>query len=208
MFNKLSSLFSKSTPEERFWNWFMKNEAKIREFINAGDNQKSNDIFRKLTNKVKRFSKDILPELTTTAKGKPVLVITADGIKDGIKPTQKLVKAAPDIEGWEIVKFRQPIDDFSIEIEDFKFPAEDIQVIPHIDRDEDVVDIELFIRNMNDDEELYKSMTFLYLDHTIGEFNTMTKVRAIDFKHLDEDQSLSNSISLTDLRKLIEKELY
>jgi hypothetical protein len=61
---------------------------------------------------------------------------------------------------------------------------------------------------MNNDEKNHQHLAFLYFDHILGEFNTITRVGYIDFHHLDENQSIENTINLTELRKLIEQELY
>jgi hypothetical protein len=61
---------------------------------------------------------------------------------------------------------------------------------------------------MNKDEKKYQTLAFLYLDHILGEFNTITKVGSIVFRHLDEGKTIENSINLLQLRKLIEDKLY
>jgi hypothetical protein len=61
---------------------------------------------------------------------------------------------------------------------------------------------------MNSNADGYKQLAFLYMDHIIGEFNSITRVGIIDFHHLDINQSVKESISLQELRKLIEDHLY
>ncbi|WMJ75525.1 hypothetical protein RCC89_20525 [Cytophagaceae bacterium ABcell3] len=84
----------------------------------------------------------------------------------------------------------------------------DIIIYPEIDSKKGKVDIEVFVKNLDKDVENFKSLAFLYLDHILGEYNTITKVGFIDFYHLEEGKTVKNGISVLELRKLIERELH
>jgi hypothetical protein len=201
------SLFEKKNlTSEEFWRWFIKNKSKLEKFINSEHNDYS--VYNKLTNQIKKYNKHLFPELTKTEDDKYVLIITPDGIKDGVEPTKKLAEASPEISNWVIKKFRQPIDDIGLNFNGVEYPASDIEILPQLVPEEEKIDINIFIRNMDKDQKDYQTLAFLYLDHIIGEFNSITKVRYIDFHHLDNGKSVKNSISLLQLRNLIEKELY
>jgi hypothetical protein len=147
------------------------------------------------------------PEISVN-EDKYILIITPNGIADGIEPTREVVAAAPSYEKWEIVRFRQATDDVSLEQDGLHYESSDIEILPELDEERDKVNIIVFIRNMNKDPKGYQILAFLYMDHILGEFNVITKVGYIDFKHLDPDQSVDDSISLLELRKLIEDKLY
>ena len=136
------------------------------------------------------------------------MIITPDGKSEGLQPTKELFECHPKIENWIIKKFRQPKDKIQLNFNGIEFPASDIEIYPKIVKSEDKVDIQVFIKNMDKDEKNYQSLAFLYLDHIIGEFNTITKVRYIDFYNLKETETVEDSISILELRKLIESELY
>ncbi|MEO7306632.1 MAG: hypothetical protein ABIW15_04225 [Ferruginibacter sp.] len=171
---------------------------------------KRNDysIYNKLTDEIKKYSDILIPELTKTEDDMYVLIISPDGIKEGVEPTKKLAAASPGIANWVIVKFRQPSDEIILNFKGLEYPSSDIEILPEIDHDKEVVNIDVFIRNMNKDENLYQSVAFLYLDHILGEFNSITKVGYIDFHHLDEDKKVQDSITLLELRNLIADNLY
>jgi len=194
------------TSEEKFWNWFVENKAKFEKFMDSDHTDYS--IYNKLTSEIQKYHAELFPELTKTEDDKYVLIITPDGIKAGVEPTKKLAAACPVIENWVIVKFRQPSDYITLNFKGLEYPATDIEVLPQIDHEKEVVDIDVFIRNMNKDESLYQSLAFLYLYHILGEFNSITKVGYIDFHHLDENKKVENSISLIELRNLIAENLY
>lgn len=196
----------KVDSEEIFWNWFLANKSKIEKFIDSDHRDYS--IYNKLTKQIKKYNDLLAPELTKTKDNKYVLIITPDGIQAGIIPTQKLGGAQPEISNWVVKKFRQPSDEITLNINGLEYPSSDIEILPEIDIENEKIDIQVFIRNMAKDEKKYQHLAFLYMDHMLGEFNTITKVGAIDFYDLEGEQKIKDSISLLQLRKLIEKELY
>ena len=203
-------LFKKKTDfissEENFWNWFLNHKSKIEKFIDSEHADYS--IYNELTSKIKSYNNLLFPELTKTSDNKYVLIITPDGMKEGVAPTKKLAEGHPEIKNWVIEKFRQPSDQITLNFKGLEFPTSDIEIMPQIDEEGEKVNINVFIKNMNTDEEKYKSLAFLYLDHILGEFNTITKVGYIDFQNLEKGKNIEGSISLLELRNLIAQELY
>ncbi len=189
-----------------FWNWFVKNHKKLEAFIDEGANDMA--IYGKLTEVMKDYNDILFPELTVGDKAKYRLIITPDGLKEGIEPTKALYDDKPDIPNWEVVKYRQPYDDFRIEMDGLSFDSEVLRILAQIDHEREMVDLAIYIPGMNNDEKKYKHLAFLYLDHVLGEFNVLTRVGHIDFEHLDEGGSVDGSITLIELRKLIEDNLY
>lgn len=192
--------------EEEFWNWFKANKSQIETFIDARASDYS--IYHELTSRLKNYHPLLFPELTKDEDGKYILVITPDGLSDGLEPTQHLAKHQPPLEKWVVKKFRQPNDEITLNFDGLTYPSDDILIVPEIDRKRDLVDIEVFIRNMNNDVKRHQHLAFLYFDHILGEFNTITKVGYIGFNHLDADHTVKDGISLLELRRMIEKELY
>ncbi len=206
MFNLFKRKNTFKTPEEKFWNWFVENKTKIEKFMDSDHRDYS--IYNKLTIEIQKYNANLFPELTKTEDDKYVLIITPDGIKEGVEPTKNLAANCPLIDNWIIMKFRQPADEITLNFKGLEYPSSDIEVLPQIDYEREVVDINIFVRNMNKDEGLYQSLAFLYLDHILGEFNSITKIGYIDFHHLDEGKKIQDSISLTELRNLIAENLY
>ena len=200
MFNLL-----KKDKEAIFWKWFVKNKSKIEIFIQSDFSDYT--IYNKLTKNIKSYNSILFPEITMTEKHEFVLVITPDGDIKGIEPTKILFDSKPEIENWIIQKYRQPCDEIVLNFNGIKYPSSDIEIIPEFE-DKDKVDLRIFIRNLKKDEQKYKSLAFLYLDHILGEFNSITKVRYIDFFNLEESQSVEGGISLLELRRQIEHKLY
>jgi len=205
MFGLIKRKDKNLSAEEIFWEWFISYKTIIEKFIDSDNRNYS--IYDELTNRIRDYNKLLFPELTKESE-KYILIITPDGIKEGIEPTRKLALAAPDIENWIVKIFRQPTDEITLNFDGLEYLSSDIEIFPTIDNEREVIDIQVFIKNMNKDESKYQSLAFLYFDHILGEFNSMTKVGYIDFYNLEEGETVEDGITLLELRNLIAQELY
>lgn len=207
-FNKRLKKSSKRSisPEQHFWNWFADHKSEIEEFIDSAERDYTT--LKRLTNAIKRYSYYLFPELAKSDENKYILVVTPDGIRDGVEPTKKLVNDAPEIENWIIHRFRQPSDDITIEMNGQKFPTSIFQLVPNINYESEKVDLQVFIDAPKSQEKVYQHIAFLYFDHILGEFNTITRVGTIDFYTEEKLEPIQGAISFLELRVLIEKELY
>lgn len=202
----LFSFFNTSSKEEKFWNWVLKNKTKLEAFIHSDFEDYT--VYNRLTNALKKYNSSLFPEMTLGENGEVVLIITPDGMKDGILPTQKLYDSKPNLDNWIVKKFRQPNDEIGLNFDGVEYPSSDITIRAKINEEEEKVDVEVYIKNMNSEPSKHKTLAFLYLDHILGEFNTITKVGFIGFKHWNDEECIDDGISILELRKLIEKELY
>ena len=197
---------NKTTSEQKFWNWFLKNKIGLEKFMTSDNDDYT--LYDRLTKEMKKYDSHLFPEMTMTEKDEYVLIITPDGISKGVLPTQKLFNGKPEINNWIIKKFRQATDEIALNFDGIEYPSSDITILTEIDNERGKINIRVFIRNMKSDEKRYQSLAWLYLDHILGEFNTITMVGYVDFFNLEKNMSVDGGISILDLRKLIETELY
>ena len=189
--------------EKKFWNWFEKNKQRLNEFIASED--KDYSVYEELNGEIKKYNELLFAEITIEDET-PVLIITPDGMKDGYEPTVKLTDNAPDVEGWKIIRFRQPSDSFNIKMGDKELSMEDFKVLREFD--EEHVHLALCINGFVENDNQFITLGFLALDHLLGEFNVITRVGQIDFFGFDFLTQEHDSISLLELRKEIEENLY
>jgi len=194
------------TGEQKFWNWFLKNKIGLEKFITS--DLTDYRLYNQLTKEMKKYDSLLFPEITMTKDDEFVLIITPDGMPKGVLPTKKLFEGKPEINNWIIKKFRQPTDEIGLNYEGIDYPSSEIEIIPEIDNEKDKINIRVFIRNMDLDKKKYQSLAWLYLDHILGEFNTISKIGNIDFYNLEKDKSVEGGMSILEFRKLIETELY
>lgn len=130
------------------------------------------------------------------------LVISCDGVKEGIAAVNDLISKAPSIEGWSIVAFRQPVDDnLTIEMDGLKLSTSDI-LFDYQAAQDNMIDITLYVDKLSDtNRDKYLQATFVLLDAAIGEYAAMTKIRYIDLLQTPKDTKVLHS--LNELIKII-----
>ncbi len=199
-------IFNKKDTKKEFWDWFIKNKTNLEEFIKS-DN-KDYSIYNQLTNKLHKFNNLLYPELTIDENDNFVLIVTPDGIKDGIAPTKEIIESAPLIDHWVLKKFRQATDKMDLNFNGLELKYTEIRIWRNFKIEEVKVDIAVLIKNYNEKDTRFISLAFLYLDHILGEFNVLTRVGYIDFLGWDKLNDKFESIDLLTLRKEIEVNLY
>ena len=186
--------------EKQFWDWFLSNKFKLEEFLRSDSNNYS--LYNELTNQLKSYNENVIPELTIDSSDNYVLIISCDGRRDGIEFVERLYDSRPPIEKWITQKYRAPGHVIDLNYEGLEFKSKDIKVKYSLSVN--LYDIELFIKGYSDSDYRYKALAFLYLDHLVGEFNVMTKTGEIEFKKLGLFTGTSDKVTLQEFRERIE----
>jgi len=163
-------------PQERFWLWFIKNEAQLFAFDPTKEVERER-LFNALAKELVRIDSDLTFEF-----GPPNLprefVVSAGGIKRAFGAVSALVAAAPHLKRWSIIAFRPRRSPCSIEIggqcinpDQVEFSLFDNGRIPGI---------QLFIPGYRHDQPMYRQIGYLFLDSALGEFDVETKVGPIE----------------------------
>jgi len=203
---KKKKKFSANSIEE-FWEWFVKNKSIYERFIDSEN--RNMQVYHDLTRAIHSHDSRVFPEITKGKDGSYILVLTPDGLKEGVKPVQDFAAKAPEIENWIIEKFRSPVGLQEIGMNGKKLDMKIIRAtVLELEKENDLVHIGLYIPEYKSDEKLFRTMAFISLDHAIGEFNTITRVGHIDFNDLSDLPQEAVTINLDDLRVLIEENLY
>src|SRR4051812_11299885 len=158
--------------EKDIWNWFSKNKEELIDLINAGTSDYS--IYNEFSELIQNYNENVLPELTGHESGKYVLIITCDGRREGIPYVENLFNSAPKYDNWIIEKFRRPGHTIELNFDGLEFSPADIRIKYNFW--DGLYDIEILISNYDSEDDRYKSLAFLYLDHFIGEYNVMTRI--------------------------------
>lgn len=182
-----SSLRKKSVEgksENKFWQWFVENQKLIQNFENDQDNVISNII-----SEIKKVNNDLTFEMSSVKdNGKMDFVISAGGIIGAFPYVESLFKAAPELEEWDIIKFRQRRSiDHDISLGEMKISSGDVYF--HLYPDEKLkVGIIIFLPGFSESEfEIFGNIGFLFLDTILGEYDVETKIGHIDFDSTESE---------------------
>ncbi len=87
----------KTTPHQDFWTWFQKSR-----FLSTDGQQ----VVEQLGKRAKSIHECIVFEIGPPDQRPRELIISADGIRQGIEHVEALADAAPPMKDWKITRFR------------------------------------------------------------------------------------------------------
>lgn len=159
-----------------FWTWFQQNASR---YYNLEEHN-PHELFSALAIKLCEIHPDLSFEFSSVLDNNTrELVITANGIHSAFPYVIKLVEAAPKMEDWEIVAFRQRKSGFEdVTIGTFKLSADNVFFDYELQPDK--VDVAFYITDYTG-ESIFKNAVFLILDRLLGEYDVETKLGAITF---------------------------
>lgn len=193
--------FKKENKEDKFWNWFIKNEEYI--YKNVDNLELRDAIFDDITEHFQEIDENLTFEFSPIHEnGIREFSISADGIEESFSAVNKMISKSPKLKNWQFNSFRQriPGDELTINYGDYKIGYDDIYFTYSTENDE--LGIELFTRNFDDSGEM-KNAIYILLDGLIGEYDVTVNINWIEWKKLEEE-NIQNLQPLTDLRKVID----
>ncbi|EKF54457.1 hypothetical protein I215_12533 [Galbibacter marinus] len=197
------SLFNTQSKEDRFWNWFLKDQETYYAEVDNLDLREK--LFDDLTTHLVKVHPDLVFEFSPIRESEVrEFIISTDGIKAAFPLVEKLVAKAPTIEKWQFNAFRQrvPGDELAICYGDLEISYSDIY-FRYQDGGYGKIGIELNIRNFNG-EDYIKNAIYILLDSLIGEYDVTMGLDWIEWVKLDES-NIENLIPLTDLRDILDE---
>lgn len=194
--------FYKKSKEEKFWDWFEKNqETYYSEIENLEIREK---IFNELTKNLNKVNEDLVFEFGGIDENNVrEFIISAEGIKELFPVVEKLIEKAPELKNWKFNAFRQRVsgDYVKIKYDDFEIGYSDIYY--RSENDNGKLGIELNIKNY-DGKGQTKNAVFILLDSLLGEYDVATKIGWIDWVRFDENE-IKNLKPIIELRNEIDK---
>ena len=182
----------------KFWSWFDENKSHYMDSESDWDPD-----LAMLQEKLDEVDNSIQVEITTDMKSFFELIITANGFIELFPVVREVVDKAPEIEGWTIVAFKQPLNsDFILQNEYFEVKSTDLYFLPYLE--DDYLEIVIYGENLdhNDDEILIYYGRKILID-VIGEYDAATKVNSC-FMYDMEDMEKESLMPLKQLKGYID----
>lgn len=176
----LQNVFGGKSSEERFWEWFQRHEREIRSVKNG-----SEPIVSQLATAIKKVHPSLVFEAGKAQDGVHEFIVSADGIRELIPKVESLVAAAPPMDGWRVLAFRQRHHGGAIRMGDRTISPDSIfyEATPNDGK----LDLNLYIEGLDSsNRKPLIQCCFLLLDAQVGEYDVMTRIGQLDFKPLAE----------------------
>lgn len=155
----------------KFWTWFQSQEQYIFDELE----EHPDEIAEQIAVNLERIDSDLVFDIPfDIIDGKREFIVSADGDKNLFPIVQEFVKNAPYFERWKIVGLRPrtnqldqaiDIDGLYLEYEDIFFVLKN-QLFP--------LDVDVYIKGYNVEDNRYVHGYFLLLDTLVGEYNAVT----------------------------------
>jgi hypothetical protein len=187
------------TQEKQFWKWFLELEDK---FFHFEHNQE--ELFDPALSKLQDIQPDLVFEIGPEIDGKREFIISANGLKEGFSSVIEVAKAAPEMDRWIVVPFRQRKKNLDIEIQlgELTLGVEDIFFT--YEPSGNKVNIDLYIAGVNPKEEQVYHVALLLMDNVIGEYDVEMKLDKIEIHQLTEVEDATKLYSLKELPTLLD----
>ena len=169
---------------EAFWREFACREAELAALAPQQFVEQANAL-------IEQRAPGLGVELEQAADGRlPLLVVTAHGNLDAFESVQALVRHAPPLQHWRLQAFRSRAlgSDFSMGIDGFNLACSDV-LVAHYDAG-GTVGLELSFEKIipQDMIEYARHMSFIMLDHVLGEWDFAVRVGPVEFVDAFSDE--------------------
>ncbi len=190
--------------EQDFWDWFIAHKSEVEPHLASKNTSKAMPFYNKLCEKLAEYNEVIIPEIGTKGMGNFELTLTADGVKKRIPFVEKLADSAPEIAGWRVLKFREPMSFTELEYQGLVFSEKEILVSAIKSPSSDIYHVSVYMKGYkSSDASRFQGAAFLYLDHAIGEYQVMTRINFKGCKKLDLMASTLNLYTLAQFAELL-----
>jgi hypothetical protein len=195
---EMFGLFKKQDPIGKFWQWFQKNEPRLRYF-----QQNPDKILTEVLDNAKKIERGLAIEFEPPANNIIKVTVSADGDKNLFSVVKEIVAKAPKIQGWEFIAFRQrmPSDlvkGMVLKAQGHELNPNKMKFFPIVEGD--TLDIIVYAENIT--EENFNQVAYgglLIIDNILGEYDCVMKVRNYDFHNMPVEKE-----ELKDLKPLLE----
>lgn len=189
--------------EREFWNWFQENHLEYLK-LDTVDNAMRELMLDKLLNKLHEYCDRLFYQIGGISDTRRELVITAEGDASYFGHVKKLVELAPVIDEWEIIAFKQSVeDDVITNYKGIVLNPQNIWFEPLEAKDKSLgLGLRLYISSYDEPRhnDIINGMHEV-LDNILGELLAAKEISYIEVLKLPSDTS--SLIPLTDLKSFV-----
>ena len=199
-------LFSKQNTPDNFWDWFIKNKDDYAALNLIEDPKKRDKVINALGTQLGKYCKHLAWEIGNDPNGDQELIITAEGNTEYFDKVHEIVNNAPDIQGWKITAFKQPIQEhFKSKWEESVIDTKDIAFEGTYLRDTQELGITVYLKN----HETLKQFDYVtnqvhkIIDTIIGEESYATDIQYFDLEPVPEGKHFEDYDNILELSNCV-----
>lgn len=175
-----------------FWNWFMKNNEPYLSLDELQEDE-AEELMSAFMDELNKYSEELYFQIGGEPNKTTELIITAEGNIEYFDKVEELVNAAPVIDNWEVIAFKQAIAGHSVsDWGSFKINSEDLYFIPLTNIKDIRLNIQIFVKGYEAIEHFEEagSAVLVILDSILGEKNFALNIGEVEILPLKESDKV------------------
>lgn len=182
--------------KQEFWKSFEQHIPALEQMISG--KTRDHAAYGALSDDLHAYNEYLVPEITMDTENRFVLVISCDGFKQGSPAVEDLTSNIKDYPNWKIIKYRQPGPMAFIPLKGQKVHRKDILLTwEKMSNGQYKL---IFHLKWYQNNQTQQTGAILHLDHTIGEYDAMTRIHDVQFKSLALFGTKDNLKTLDDVK--------
>lgn len=190
---------------EQFWQWFMDHNEQLTA-IGDLDEKGRSELENALQYQLTKYCDGLGYELgDATANGR-TLTFTAEGDTDLFRYVVELVDAAPDLDWWEFVAFKQPMGtELKVRFDRYLFDTRKMYFQQlECEEEPEMLGLRIAVEGSKPDDEDFQVGVYVTLEALIGEFDCATLIGYMETVPVPAEPFKAGFQALDDLPKFVE----
>ena len=190
---------------EQFWKWFQDHNEQL---IALGDLDEKDrrELENALQYQLTKYHEGLVCEMgEPTANGR-TLTFSAEGDTDLFRYVVKLVDAAPDLDWWEFVAFKQPMGtELKVRFDRFLFDTRKMYFQQlECEEEPEMLGLRIAVEGGESQDEDFQVGVYVTLEALMGEFDCATLIGYMETVPMPEEPFKAGFQPLDDLPKFVE----
>lgn len=190
---------------EIFWQWFQDHNEQLTG-IGDLDGKERQQLENDLQSQLAKYCDGLGYEIgEATANGR-TFTITAEGDTDLFRYVVELVDAAPDLDWWEFVAFKQPMGtELKVRFDRYLFDTRKMYFQQlECEEEPEMLGLRIAVEGSKPDDEDFQVGVYVTLEALMGEFDCATLIGYMETVPVPEEPFKSGFQKLDDLPKFVE----
>ena len=190
---------------EKFWQWFQDHNEQLIALGDLADKERE-ELLKALQYQLTKYCNGLTYEMgDPTADGRS-LSFTAEGDTDLFRYVVELVDAAPDLDWWQFVAFKQPLGtDLKVRFDKMLFETKKMYFQQlECEEEPEMLGLRIAVADGQREDEDFQVGVYVTLEALMGEFDCATLIGYMETVPVLEEPFKAGYQSLDDLPKFVE----
>ncbi len=190
---------------EKFWQWFQDHNEQL---IALGDMEEKEQtaLLEELQQQLTAYCNGLSYEMSAPSPQGRTVTFSAEGDTDLFRYVVELVDAAPDLDWWEFVAFKQPMGTgLRVRFDHYLFDTRKMYFEQlECEEEPEMLGLRIAVEGNKPDDEDFQVGVYVTIEALIGEFDCATLVGYLETADVPDEPFKQGFQSCDDLPKFVE----